>query len=377
MIMSRCIMLAGALALFGHDLANAAPVKRKGRPKAVAPAKPRISNTDMLVNLLFANFYTGEEQFADCGPKDFHNLALAMNLNRDTLRTERGEFESSEEYAGRVEKLAGVMAGKSIVICERLNDNEDAPFAYDADGQLFRGSFQDHHNVWRDGKSLGTYRGKTRMGITFNVKASVDIESDVSLAFDKKWSNCLGEGYSNTYFVPVVREDAPLTKAVGKIAYVARLVPPYVTYTETPGQASLDDPYDVYTHNVKVSARLEKVMIVGAGGKVLWTCRIGALQPLQDPKPIGKEADWISILDYPTEGYRQRLSGTVIAELQVDEKGAPASCTVVTSSGSELLDNASCNGWRKRATFIPASDADGNPTLGRFTVRKTWNSYGY
>lgn len=266
-------LVAGAVAMVITGTADAAPAKRRPRTKTAAPAKPRMSNSQLLAALLSANTYS-TSALETCSPRKFKDLAIALNANREWLDVPQGEFETSEAFAQRKNQHSEALAADSILLCDDLSDNEDAPFKYNADKQRFEGNFSADHNVWRDTKQLGSYRAKTRMGIPMTVKASAEFEYNVSLKFRENSSGCISGTYYNTYFVPVPLADAPLTKAVGKIAYIARLTGPYVSYVESSDTASLDDPYEIHSFTITETAKLEKVLIVGSGGQVIWQCAV-------------------------------------------------------------------------------------------------------
>jgi len=53
--------------------------------------------------------------------------------------------------------------------------------------------------------------------------------------------------------------------------------------------------------------------------------------------------------------------GDVGVDLVISKRGRVIHCTVYQSSGHEVLDDATCEIFVKRARFKPAIDADGNP----------------
>jgi TonB family protein len=75
--------------------------------------------------------------------------------------------------------------------------------------------------------------------------------------------------------------------------------------------------------------------------------------------------------DYPASARQRAEEGTVTFDLAVGPYGRVTHCTIVQSSGSGALDNASCRILRSRARFAPARDRHGNPVddLGRGTLR--------
>jgi TonB family protein len=69
----------------------------------------------------------------------------------------------------------------------------------------------------------------------------------------------------------------------------------------------------------------------------------------------------VNHLDYPLEALRAGVEGTVTIRYDVGVDGRIAACRVVGSSGSRLLDDATCAVAQRRLTFYPAHDAQGNP----------------
>jgi TonB family protein len=90
-----------------------------------------------------------------------------------------------------------------------------------------------------------------------------------------------------------------------------------------------------------------------------------ALASAQAPKaPARAKSDlsaYVSIDDYPPSAIRHREQGTVRFRLDVGAQGRVTACTVVSSSGSAILDATTCRILRARARFTPATDGAGNP----------------
>lgn len=82
--------------------------------------------------------------------------------------------------------------------------------------------------------------------------------------------------------------------------------------------------------------------------------------------------NWITTDDYPTAALRQEIQGTVIISVMIGTDGRVRSCLVTQSSGSKLLDDATCRLYSQRARFTPARDADGNPIPAQRTDRYHW-----
>jgi TonB family protein len=94
-----------------------------------------------------------------------------------------------------------------------------------------------------------------------------------------------------------------------------------------------------------------------------------AVQPAQ---PKANLASLFSDEDYPASALRNGEHGTVGVKLDVGPNGRVTACTVTSSSGSEVLDSATCRLLTSRARFTPAHDAMGNPTAGVVTHSQTW-----
>ena len=71
---------------------------------------------------------------------------------------------------------------------------------------------------------------------------------------------------------------------------------------------------------------------------------------------------------YPPRAVRDEVEGRVGVRVTVGPNGRVADCSVTSSSGSSILDDAACSGMRTYARFNPALDAAGNPTNGSYTT---------
>jgi protein TonB len=76
--------------------------------------------------------------------------------------------------------------------------------------------------------------------------------------------------------------------------------------------------------------------------------------------------------DYPKDAIRRGEQGTVGYELSINRLGWVSGCRVVSSSGSEALDRATCNILRSRARFEPARDAAGRRVTDQYSGRIRW-----
>lgn len=83
-------------------------------------------------------------------------------------------------------------------------------------------------------------------------------------------------------------------------------------------------------------------------------------------------ASWFSPDNYPSEAAKKGIQGSVAFEVDVDASGRPTACRVTVSSGSEILDEATCNLVLIQGRFIPAKGADGRSVPGHYSNRATW-----
>ena len=93
----------------------------------------------------------------------------------------------------------------------------------------------------------------------------------------------------------------------------------------------------------------------------------GAASP---PVPQNDPAEWFG--SYPPAALRSGEEGRVGFEISVDAKGAVTGCRVTESSGSAVLDSATCDAMRAMARFAPARDAAGRPVAGVFKRATRW-----
>jgi protein TonB len=89
------------------------------------------------------------------------------------------------------------------------------------------------------------------------------------------------------------------------------------------------------------------------------------------PVPISQDS-WIGADDYPAPAVRAGQEGRVGYKLDVSATGMVTDCTVVTSSGSPVLDIHTCDLIRLRAHFDPARRADGVAIASSFWSGMVW-----
>jgi protein TonB len=68
--------------------------------------------------------------------------------------------------------------------------------------------------------------------------------------------------------------------------------------------------------------------------------------------------------NYPSRAVRDEIEGRVGVRVQIGTNGRVTSCSVSSSSGSSILDDAACQDITRYGRFNPALDDAGNPTTG-------------
>jgi TonB family protein len=81
---------------------------------------------------------------------------------------------------------------------------------------------------------------------------------------------------------------------------------------------------------------------------------------------------WFEFTDYPMKAFERNAEGVTRFEMLISPEGRVAGCTVISSSGDEELDRASCFLSTKRAKFRPARNLDGQPVWGTFRTQALW-----
>lgn len=78
-----------------------------------------------------------------------------------------------------------------------------------------------------------------------------------------------------------------------------------------------------------------------------------------DPEPIGNIADWFPVDSYPPQARALGMEGRTEFALDVDALGRITQCRILQTSGSELLDSATCTQAIINGRFRPGRDASG------------------
>lgn len=79
------------------------------------------------------------------------------------------------------------------------------------------------------------------------------------------------------------------------------------------------------------------------------------------------QSRWASRIsnNYPSRAVRQEIEGNVGVSVSIGPDGRVTACSVSSSSGSDILDEAACDGMQRYARYNAALDDAGNPTTGR------------
>lgn len=89
-------------------------------------------------------------------------------------------------------------------------------------------------------------------------------------------------------------------------------------------------------------------------------------------KPLGNVGRWVTTDDYPAIALRREEQGTTRFRLEIDAQGKATQCSIVASSGSKALDDATCRHVMRRARFEPASDRTGAKVPGSYSNSVRW-----
>lgn len=92
--------------------------------------------------------------------------------------------------------------------------------------------------------------------------------------------------------------------------------------------------------------------------------------PNQPPRPMSPHI--LGNADYPAAAIRAGEEGLVAFTLTVDPSGRVTGCAITESSGSAVLDSATCGLLVRRSRFRPATDEGGRPVTGTFRSKVVW-----
>ena len=88
--------------------------------------------------------------------------------------------------------------------------------------------------------------------------------------------------------------------------------------------------------------------------------------------PILAFVDYLSSADYPPEALQRGEQGEVEFVIIVSADGRPTDCRITLSSGSRLLDEATCRALIQRARFAPARDERRRPERSGVISSVVW-----
>jgi TonB family protein len=92
--------------------------------------------------------------------------------------------------------------------------------------------------------------------------------------------------------------------------------------------------------------------------------------------PVMPLADLLIEEDYPAAAARAGQLGTVYFRLSIGLDGRVHGCAVTKSSGSALLDSATCGLMVRRTRFTPATDPQGAPRSDEYDGQIEWRLPG-
>lgn len=90
------------------------------------------------------------------------------------------------------------------------------------------------------------------------------------------------------------------------------------------------------------------------------------------PVPTVNPGTWIVENDYPSQALREERGGVVRFRLTVGSDGNVQKCDVTQTSGSQDLDQATCDALMMRAKFSPGRDAAGKPVVSSYANAIRW-----
>jgi protein TonB len=103
-----------------------------------------------------------------------------------------------------------------------------------------------------------------------------------------------------------------------------------------------------------------------------------AMQPpgqmIRGPQERGTSQSYFSSDDYPVAARGSGAQGKVRFTLTIDPGGRVAGCVITRSSGSAVLDAATCRIIQRRGRYTPAIDATGRPTSGTIEQEIVWKA---
>lgn len=101
---------------------------------------------------------------------------------------------------------------------------------------------------------------------------------------------------------------------------------------------------------------------------------IPVVRVVTPPKPRMPVQSYFSPDDYPAAAVGTGAHGRVSVMLKLDTQGRITDCHVLRSSGSSILDQATCSILHRRARFTPSMDSNGNAVVGYIDQSVDWQA---
>lgn len=87
---------------------------------------------------------------------------------------------------------------------------------------------------------------------------------------------------------------------------------------------------------------------------------------------LGNPAEFFGPEAYPAEAVSAGQQGRSVVRIELDARGFPTGCTVVTSSASTVLDEATCRIAQTRLQYSAARDVKGKAVASQYTLPVRW-----
>ena len=91
-----------------------------------------------------------------------------------------------------------------------------------------------------------------------------------------------------------------------------------------------------------------------------------------DPVPSNGPTGWVTTNDYPTRALMRGWEGELTYLLSIDANGRVEDCSIVNTSGRNILDREACRVIERRARFEAATDNGGLAVAGTYRGRVNW-----
>ena len=93
------------------------------------------------------------------------------------------------------------------------------------------------------------------------------------------------------------------------------------------------------------------------------------------PRPRAPAQSYFSPDDYPAAAVGTGAQGRVSVMLGLNVQGRVTDCHVLRSSGSSVLDAATCSILHRRASFTPSMDSNGNSVVSYISQTVDWTAH--